>query len=448
MGKTCLFGHVGVDVRGGRYDERGDFARLGARRCRRSSTGPRSIGANADDFKAAWHPGGMRSVDAIVLASSLVACPARRSADGGSASAGDRGRAEGCRRRRGACGRPIRRRCSSIRSGGRSLEGGVSGDRCLSAEHGRARRAGRTRGGDRHRRRAGVVPRLRPARPGARPPIERDTVFGIGSITKTFTALVLRLRDEGASASIGQRRITCRPSTIAYPTADGRASHPPSSRTSGCRAWAISPVPDHAPAEPRRVPQRSTASASTDRQASAACTQPGVSAARTADRGGRRRDHRSYSGAANPAAARVDGLQRWVPEDVPGDELAVGYERMPGQPPRAARTGARGPRRGRRAVLGTSKPGPLRGLQPRGLAGARRAGEDRCAASTSCEGTRWRCSPASRRPRCATGQRRPASGSGLGFGVQVNQDRPPRRALAGKTLNYRAALLMPTAGWR
>jgi prolipoprotein diacylglyceryltransferase len=152
-------------------------------------------------------------------------------------------------------------------------------------------------------------------------------------------------------------------------------------------------------------------------------------------------DHRSHVGAA---ILRPLGLTNtaWTPEDVPGDRLAVGHERMPGQPPRARpywRPGAADAAGGlyssvedlaRYAAFNLAawpardepEVGPLR------RATLREA--QSLAVLTSFSAASMRDGPA----------RASVSGSGLGFGVQVHCSIDHLVALAGKTLNYRAAL--------
>ncbi|MDC0666538.1 serine hydrolase domain-containing protein [Nannocystis radixulma] len=284
-------------------------------------------------------------------------------------------------------------------------------------------------------------------------PVERDTVFGIGSITKTFTALaVLRLRDEG-------RVDLDRPAAdylqaldaIAYPTADSPriTIRHILTHTSGL------PRMGDFPEYPLTPPNRAEFLATLD----------GLGLDRPP---GERRvysnlafqllgplieavageDHRSHVGAT---ILRPLGLTNtaWVPEDVPGDRLAVGHERMPGQPPRARphwRPGAADAAGGlyssvedlaRYAAFNLAawpardepESGPLR------RATLREA--QSLAVLTSFSATSMRDGPA----------QASVSGSGLGFGVQVNCRIDHLVALAGKTLNYRAALLMlPTRG--
>jgi len=284
-------------------------------------------------------------------------------------------------------------------------------------------------------------------------PVERDSVFGVGSITKTFTALaVLRLRDEGR-VHLDRPAEDYLPAlgAIAYPTADSPRITIRHILTHTSGLPRMGDFPEYPATPPSRDEFLATLTGlGLDRP-------PG--------------ERRVYSNLAfqllGPLIGEVTGVDHreyvsdtilvplgmtstaWTPEDVPGDRLAVGHERAPGQPPRARphwRPGAADAAGGlyssvedlaRYAAFNLAawpardepEAGPLRRSTLREA--------QSLAVLTSFAATSMRDGPA----------RASVSGSGLGFGVQVNCQIDHIVAHAGKTLNYRAALhMLPSRG--
>jgi CubicO group peptidase (beta-lactamase class C family) len=168
-------------------------------------------------------------------------------------------------------------------------------------------------------------------------PVEPDTVFGIGSITKTFTALAaLRLRDEGR-LDLDRPAATYLPAldAIAYPTSD-------SPRIS------IRHILRHTAGLPRHLGFTDDQAAPPTRAALLAAldglgldSSPGdrhvysnvgfqLLGLLIDDVAGV--DHRRY---VHDAILAPLGMHEtvWTPEDVPADRLAVPYAVRPGQPP-------------------------------------------------------------------------------------------------------------------
>lgn len=284
-------------------------------------------------------------------------------------------------------------------------------------------------------------------------PVERDTVFGVGSISKTFTALaVLKLRDEGrldldrpASAYLPEL------DAIAYPTRDSPriTIRHLLTHTSGL------PRMGNFPEYPASPPSRADFLATLD----------GIGLDRAPG------ERRVYSNLGfqllGPLVEDVSGVDHhtyvreqlfaplgmnhsaWTPEDVPGDRLAVGHERLPGQQPRPRphwRPGATDAAGGMYSSVedlaryaawmldawpprDEPDPGPL----PR--AALREA---------QTMSTVNRFFAESVRDGPARGS---VQGDGLGFGVSASCQFDHVVGHNGKTLNYRAVLLMlPTRG--
>jgi len=284
-------------------------------------------------------------------------------------------------------------------------------------------------------------------------PVERDTVFGIGSMTKTFTTLaVLKLRDEGR-IDLDRPAASYLPAldAIAYPTIDSPriTTRQLLTHTSGL------PRMGNFPEYPARPPTR----------AEFLATLTGLGLDRPP---GERRvysnlgfqllgplveevagvDHRSY---VRDEILRPLGMKwaAWHPEDVPGDRLAVGHERLPGQPPHARppwRPGAADAAGGlyasvedlaRYAAFNLAawpardepEAGPLR------RATVREAHSLAALAGFTALSVRDKPALAS------------VWGTGLGFGVHANCRLDHVVSHAGKTLNYRASLhMLPNRG--
>ncbi|MFY0532201.1 serine hydrolase domain-containing protein [Nannocystis pusilla] len=227
-------------------------------------------------------------------------------------------------------------------------------------------------------------------------PVERDSVFGIGSITKTFTALaVLKLRDEGR-LDLDRPAATYLPALddIAYPTADSPR-------------FTIRQLLTHTAGLPRmgnfaEYPETPPS------RAEFLATLAGIGLDRPP---GERRVYSNLGfqllGPLVEAVAGVDhrrlvrdqilaplGMTStvWAPEDVPGDRLAIGHERTPEEPSRPRPHWRRGPPTRPAGCIRASRTWPATppSTSPRGRPATRpRAG--RCAARRSARRTRWRC---------------------------------------------------------
>ncbi|MCY0994409.1 serine hydrolase [Nannocystis sp. ILAH1] len=279
-------------------------------------------------------------------------------------------------------------------------------------------------------------------------PVERDSVFGVGSITKTFTALaVLKLRDEGR-LDLDRPAASYLPALddIAYPTADSPR-------------FTVRQILTHTAGLPRmgnfaEYPETPPG------RAEFLATLAGIGLDRPPG------ERRVYSNLGfqllGPLVEEVAGVDHrryvrdqiltplgmtstvWAPEDVPGDRLAIGHERAPegtSRPRPHWRPGAADAAGGlyssvedlaRYAAFNLAawpardeaEVGPLR------RATVREA--HALAVLTSFAAASIPAAPA----------RVHISGSGLGFGVQATCRFDHVVALAGKTLNYRASLHM------
>ncbi|MBZ5710157.1 serine hydrolase domain-containing protein [Nannocystis pusilla] len=284
-------------------------------------------------------------------------------------------------------------------------------------------------------------------------PVERDTVFGVGSITKTFTTLaLLKLRDEGRldldrPAAIYLPELDA----IAYPTADS----PP---------ITIRHLLTHTSGLPR-MGNFAEYPATPPGRAEFLATLAGVGLDRPP---GQRYVYSNFGvqllGPLVEAVAGVDhrtyirdaiftplgmGNTAFIPEDVPGDRIAVGHERLPGQEPRPRphwRPGATDAAGGayssvqdlaRYAAFNLAAwpardepdPGPVR------RATLREAHTLTTLAGFSAESMAHAPARAS------------VHGIGLGFSVRTDCRYDHVVAHNGKTLNYRSMMLMlPTRG--
>lgn len=284
-------------------------------------------------------------------------------------------------------------------------------------------------------------------------PVEQDTVFGVGSISKTFTTLaVLQLRDAGR-LDLDHPASTYLPEldAVAYPTRDSpriTVRHL-LTHTSGL------PRMGNFPEYPTTPPDRAQFLATLD----------GIGLDRAPG------ERRVYSNLGfqvlGPLVAAVSGTDHhtyvrehifaplamhssaWTPEDVPGDRLAVGHERMPGQPPRPRphwRPGAADAAGGmyssvedlaRYASWLLAAWPPRDDPDPGPLSRATLREAQTLAVMHQFHAESLRDGPA----RASVG------GTGLGFGVSTNCQFDHIVAHNGKTLNYRAMLLLlPTRG--
>ncbi|WAS90927.1 serine hydrolase domain-containing protein [Nannocystis punicea] len=289
--------------------------------------------------------------------------------------------------------------------------------------------------------------------PARKLPVERDTVFGVGSISKTFTALaVLKLRDEGrldldrpASAYLPEL------DAIAYPTRDSPriTIRHLLTHTSGL------PRMGNFPEYPATPPSRADFLATLD----------GLGLDRAPG------ERRVYSNLGfqvlGPLVEAVGGVDHhtyvreqilaplgmnhsaWVPEDVPGDRLAVGHGRLPGQEPRPRphwRPGATDAAGGMyssvedlaryAAWLLASWP-PRDDPDPGPLSRATLREAQTMAAVNRFFAESVRDGPA----------HGSLHGDGLGFGVSASCQFDHVVAHNGKTMNYRAMLqMLPTRG--
>lgn len=169
-------------------------------------------------------------------------------------------------------------------------------------------------------------------------PVERDTAFGIGSMTKTFTTLaVLRLRDEGR-VDLDRAAAQYLPEldAIAYPTGDSPRITIRHILTHTSGLPRMGNFPEYPATPPSREEFLATlAGLGLDRP-------PGerrvysnlgfqlLGSLVDAVAG----DHRRYTREQILAPLGMHGTA-WHPEDVPEDRLAVGHERLAGQSPRA-----------------------------------------------------------------------------------------------------------------
>lgn len=279
-------------------------------------------------------------------------------------------------------------------------------------------------------------------------PIERDTVFGIGSITKTIAALaVLKLRDEGR-LDLDRPAADYLPAldAIAYPTADSPRITIRHILTHRSGLPRMGNFPEY----PETPPSRAEFLATLD----------GLGLDRPPG------ERRVYSNLAfqllGPLIEEVAGVDHrtytrkeildplgmhatvWHPEDVPGDRIAVGHERRPGQDPRPRphwRPGAADAAGGLYSSVEDLARYAAYNLAAWPARDEPEAGPLRRATLREAHGFSVLVSFGAESVPDAPA-RAQVSGGGLGFGVVANCRFEHIVVHNGKTLNYRASLHM------
>ncbi|MCA9711105.1 MAG: beta-lactamase family protein, partial [Myxococcales bacterium] len=283
-------------------------------------------------------------------------------------------------------------------------------------------------------------------------PIEHDTLFGVGSISKTVTALaILRLRDEGR-LDLDRPARTYLPelARIAYPTADSPEI-------------TLRHILTHASGLPRMGDFPEYPQEPLDRAAFLA-TLEGLALERPP---GERRiysnlgfqllgpliddvagvDHRIYTRDQILRPMGIEGAA-WSADEVPVDRLAIGHEHGPDGTPRPRppwRPGATDAAGGLYLSLDDLARYAAHNLDAWPARSDPETGPLRRSTLREAH-TLQRLTDLQFRPD-AGGASVQASGNGLGFGVSADCRHDYMVAHGGKTLNYRAAILMlPTRG--
>ncbi|MEZ4450538.1 MAG: serine hydrolase [Nannocystaceae bacterium] len=283
-------------------------------------------------------------------------------------------------------------------------------------------------------------------------PIERDTAFGIGSITKTITTLaILRLRDEGR-LDLDRPAAEYLPELeqIVYPTADSPKITIRQILTHGSGLPRMGNFPEYPETPPERAEflatlegvglERAPGEGRVYSNLAVQLLGPLLDAVTGVD-------HREYT---RDAILRPIGMEgaAWVAEDVPGDRLAVGHGKGPDgavHPRPPWRPGAADAAGGLYASVDdlaryaayNLDAWPPRSDPERGP--LRRATLREAHTLQRVAGLRFEGGAEAR----AAG----IGGNGLGFGVFSTCRHDYVVAHAGKTLNYRASLhMLPTRG--